>query len=436
MKRIIAVVVVASAVALGLAAVSCGKKSDVPTASAKAGKYQCPMHPQVVKDKPGNCPICGMQLELVEGIGGAHAHGTGSVVNGRVVVVVSPERQQQIGLRTEVVKRQKLARTIRASATVEYDETRWTQVFPRVGGYVQELYVDYTGKPVEKGQPLLKLYSPDLLAAQKEYLNALKAGDASLIRAARRRLELWQISDDQVTELEHRGEASDTLELRSPASGYVIKKNVFKGKAFMAMTSESAGDVLYEIADLSHVWVHAFVYEYELPFVKVGQPAHIKLPYFPDKVFDAKVTFIYPHLDPVSRTVEVRVEADNPNLELRPDMWGNVEIEADIGEGLVVPASAVIDTGERSIAFVDLGGGQLEPRELKIAVRTDDYYQVAHGVKEDERVVTHALFLVDSESQLKAAATDMSMPGMDRGGMKMDESHQGKDVGGQHQHAH
>jgi membrane fusion protein, copper/silver efflux system len=365
-------------------------------------KFQCPMHPTYTSDRPGLCPICGMSLVEIED---DHAKHDGAAVHGRTTVKIPSERRQQIGLATVEVKKERLTRTIRTNGTLEYDETRLTRVNPRIGGWIQDLYVNATGQRVEKGQALFKLYSPDLLVTEKEYLNALAAGSAELIGSARRRLELWGVSDGQIGELEKARRPSDTLDLLAPAAGYVIEKNVIAGQSFMP------GATLYEIADLSHLWVHAFVYEYELRHIVTGMPATVEVTAFPNTLFDAKVAFIYPYADEVSRTLTVRLELDNPKLELKPDMWANVEFDVDLGEALTVPASAVIDTGKRFVAFVDKGEGLLEPRELKIGGRTDDAFQVREGLAEGERVVARALFLIDAESQLKAAVAGMSADG-------------------------
>ena len=387
---------------IGLAA-GCSKTEDrTPAASHDAhakAKYHCPMHPTYVSDKPGSCPICGMNLVLIED-DDAPGTGTTASAQGRTTISIRNDRREQIGLTTVPVEKRKLERLIRASATIEYDETRWTKVNPRIGGWVRELYVNYTGQTVEKGQPLFKLYSPDLLATQREYVNALKSGDASLIQAARRRLELWDISEDQIAALEKGGLPSDTMEMQSPATGTVIEKNVTQGGSFMP------GESLYSIADLSHLWVHAFIYEFELPYVRTGQVATVEISHG-SRLYHTQVEFIYPNVDELSRTVEIRLSVDNRDLALRPDMWATVEIEADLGEMLTVPSSAVIDTGTRHIAFVDQGDGHLEPRKVKVGGRTDDFLQIRGGLAEGERVVTRALFLVDAESQLKAAIAGM-----------------------------
>ena len=413
-------------------------KEDQPKAKAAAkAKYHCPMHPTYVSDKPGECPICHMDLVPIKNDKaaapvatetneenheakheGEHTAAAESpAVPGRVAVMISPEKQQLIGLRTATVESRDLTNIIRTSGTFEHDERRLARIAPRFGGYIRDLKVNYTGQPVEKGEPLLTVYSPELISAENEYLLALqrlkslKAGAPDheaaqrLLDSARRRLSLWQIGEEELRELERTGQPKDELLLRSPVSGHVITKMAVEGKAFMA------GETLYEIGDLHHLWLRAYVYEYELPLIKVGQKARVILPNQGNQSYESEITFIYPHLDPQTRRAEIRLELDNPGHRLRPQMWANVEINASFGETLTIPASAVIDTGARFVAFVKNEDNHLEPREVKIGVQTDDYYQVLEGVKEGEEVVTRALFLVDSESQLKAAIAGMGAAG-------------------------
>lgn len=393
--------------ALVLGGYGCGSKPPRPgdgvahAAPDRAkSKYHCPMHPTYLSDRPGSCPICGMDLVPIDSDGSAPIGGA-AAVEGRTAIRIAADRREQIGLTTEPVARRTLARTIRAPATVELDETRRTLVSPRVGGWVQELYVDSYGQAVKKGDPLFKLYSPDLLATQTDYLQALKTGHAAVIAAARRRLELWDIGAAQLDEIEGTGRAGDTMVVLAPADGVVVKKDAVQGQAF------SPGEALFEIADLTHLWIHAFLYEQEVPLLKVGQRAVVELAYT-HRSCDARVSFIYPTVDAISRTVEVRLAVENPDLVLKPGMWATVEIEQDLGEVLAVPASAILQTGRRSLAFVDRDNGHLEPREVTIGGRSDDYWEIRAGLQEGERVVTRALFLVDSESQLKAAIAGLA----------------------------
>jgi Cu(I)/Ag(I) efflux system membrane fusion protein len=299
---------------------------------------------------------------------------------------------------------------------VEHDETRYARIAPRFAGWVRGLHVNFTGAPVERGQPLLTVYSPELWATENEYLIAWRGlqqlkedapaaqRDAAraLLESARLRLALFEIGDEVIRELEQRGQASSEMPFRAPFSGHVLVKNAIAGRAFMA------GESLFEIADLSHLWLRGYVYEFELPLVHEGQDALIQFPYLNDASFPAKVTFIYPHIEAQTRRGEIRLELDNPNHLLRPDMWANVELEIKVGEKLAVPASALIDTGRRYVAFVEGQDGHLDPREVQIGAKTDDDYEVVAGLKEGEQVVTRALFLVDSESQLKAAIAGMT----------------------------
>src|SRR5713226_5932885 len=342
-------------------------------------------------------------------------------------VMVSPDKQQLIGVRTAVVERRPLEKTIRTVGSITYDETKLTRVHSKIEGWVEKLYVNYIGKLIEKDQPLFTIYSPDLLATQQEYLLALKSherlaassipevklGAASLVEASKKRLSLWDISEKQIRDLGERGEPQRTLTLYSPHSGFVIKKDINEGMKVMPDKE------LYTIADLSTVWVNVDIYEYEIPLIKVGQQASLSLPYYPGQAFTGKVTYVYPYLEEKTRTVKVRLEFSNPGLKLKPEMYVNAEIKIDAGKQLAVPEEAVLDSGMRKIVFVDKGNGHFEPKEVKLGAKADGFYQVLSGLQEGERVAASSVFLLDSESRLGEAMGAMAgMPGMSMAGMQ------------------
>ncbi len=330
-------------------------------------------------------------------------------------VVVSPERQQISGVRFGPVGFQNLERIIRTVGRLDFDEKKISTVNPKIGGWIEELYVDYTGKMVRKGQPLLSIYSPELVSTQEEYLLALKAkkilsaspiadisgGGESLLQAARRRLLLWDITPKQIETLEKTGEIKKTMVLYAPADGFVMEKMAFKGMSLMP------GVTLFKIGDLSTIWVIADIYEYELPFIKIGNKARITLAYFPGESFEGTATYIYPSLDPKTRTAKVRFDLPNPEFKLKPEMWANVELKIPLGRKLVVPEDAVMDSGTMQMVFVDRGQGHFESRHIQIGAKVQGYYEVLSGLREGEKVVTSANFLIDSESQLKAATGAM-----------------------------
>ncbi|NWF55515.1 MAG: efflux RND transporter periplasmic adaptor subunit [Syntrophaceae bacterium] len=327
---------------------------------------------------------------------------------------ISPERQQLIGVRMGKVEKRRLDKVIRTVGRIDYDEKRLTTVSPKIGGWIEDLYVDFTGRYVNRGEPLLKIYSPDLVSAQEEYLLALRTAKAlggreTLVESARRRLKLWDITDDQIKNLEERGQVSKTLTLHSPFSGVVLERNVFQGM------NVTPGMALYKLADLSGVWLYADIYEYELPLIRPGQEGTIQLSYYPGETFKGKVIYIYPYLDAATRTAKVRFEFANPRGLLKPEMYANVEIKVPLGTKLAVPEGAIIDTGMRQVAFIDLGSGYFEAREVQLGPKVESYYVVLKGLTEGERVVTSANFLIDSESRFKEAAAGMGMPGMDHG---------------------
>jgi RND family efflux transporter MFP subunit len=401
-----------------LALAGCGKTESpggqTTNAPGKKALYHCPMHPTYTSDKPGDCPICGMKLVL---IGNDQPAASAISIPGRVSIVLSADKRQLIGLTTSPVERRNLSRTLRNPATVTHDETRFARIAPRFGGWVRSLQVNYTGQHVEKGEPLFTVYSPELFTAENDYLLAWKNSQITgasaaiqdsgkqLLETSRHKLELLQVGDEEIRALEKGGKASDELQIRAPLSGHVITKSAVEGQSF------NAGEMLYEIADLSHLWIRAAVYEFDLPQIKVGQKARVIFPNLNNQTFDSAITFIFPHIDPQTRRAEVRLELDNPRHEIRPDMWADVEIAVELGDVLAVPASSVIDTGTRYVAFVDGADNHLEPREVKIGAKTDDYFEVLDGLKAGEKVVTRALFLVDSESQLKAAISGMGSAG-------------------------
>jgi len=277
---------------------------------------------------------------------------------------------------------------------------------------VEKLYVNYTGQEVSKGQALLEIYSPELVAAQEEYLTALDyqrrlensaGGDVAqgardLLGSARQRLRYLDISDEQIQRLKASGEVSRTMTLHSPQQGIVVHKAVLEGAHI------APGQHLYRIAELSTVWVYADIYEYELPWIQVGQDAEVELSYLPGRMFNGRVTYVYPFLESKTRTVRVRMSFDNADGALKPEMYANVEIAAPVAEkAVVVPVQAVIHSGERRLAVVSLGEGRFQPRELEIGVEANGFYQVLDGLREGDRIVTSSQFLIDSESNLKAA---------------------------------
>jgi RND family efflux transporter MFP subunit len=279
---------------------------------------------------------------------------------------------------------------------------------------------------VQKGQPLLTIYSPDLVQTQQEYLLALKGrkelvespfGEAvnfseSLVQSVRRRLELWDISEEQIKELEKRGTPSRTMTLYAPASGFVMTRNAFPRQRVMPDTE------LYTLADLSTIWIVADIYEFEAADIKVGQPAAVAISSYPGREFRGKITYIYPQVDNATRTLKVRVELANKNFDIKPDMYGDVTLNINYGNRLVVPQEAVMDSGSEQLVYVSLGDGYFEPRKVQLGPKIDSQYVVLAGLKAGERVVTSGNFLIDSESKLKSAASGMGMPGMDMGSPK------------------
>jgi Cu(I)/Ag(I) efflux system membrane fusion protein len=313
------------------------------------------------------------------------------------VVHVDPQRLQKIGVRFADAKRAPFVRTIRALGRVTWDETRLVDVAPRVGGFVRDLRAVALGAKVAKGESLFSLYSPELYSAQVEYLQALKGRSEPLRLAARSRLRLWGVADADVAALEKRGAPLETLPVRAPSSGVVVEKNVVEGAAF------EPGTRLFRIAPLEQLWVEAEVYASDLALVSAGQRAVIRAPYLPGRSIDARVAYVLPSLASESRTGRVRLELPNGDLALRPEMFVDVDLQADLGERLLVPASAVIFAGERRVVFVDRGAGALEPRAIETGLSSADAVEVLKGVEPGERVVASGAFLISAESRIQSA---------------------------------
>ena len=328
---------------------------------------------------------------------------------------VSPERIQKLGVKTEAAGRRSIGRSMRANGRIEIDERRVFAVSPRFEGWVERLHVNVTGQPVGRGQPLFEAYSPELVSVQREYaIAAHQAAEASpqtqaamhqLAEAALIRLRNWEISEEQIKALAAGGEPRRTLTFRSPAAGVVTEKKAVQGMRF------APGDSLYQIADISSVWVLADVPEQEIAGVRTGARASLHVEAYPERSFEGKVGYIYPTLNAQTRTVQVRIELANADGLLKPAMYAQVELPAAAAQDvLAVPLSAVIDSGKRQVALVEVGEGRFEPRELKLGVRDDAYVEVREGIKEGERVVTAGNFLIDSESNLKAALGGLEAP--------------------------
>ena len=371
-----------------------------------------PMDPGYVRDKPGKAP-CGMDLVPVYEDTGAAAAAPGAIS-------ISPATIQSMGVRTAKVQVRPLSRLTLAVGRVTFDERNLAVITTKVDGWVERLYVNATGDPVRKGQALLSIYSPDLVSAQEEYLLAvrnLKAmktspvkemaeGAQRLARASRRRLSYFDISAGQINELERTGRVRKHLTLYSPANGIVTKRMATQGMY------TRAGMPLLEVADLSTIWVDADIYQYELPWIKVGQPVTMTLEYLPGETFPGKIDYVYPYLKEATRTAKVRLRFRNPGLKLKPEMFAQVKIESPVAHNaVVVPADAVIDTGLKQHVFIALGQGRFEPREVKLGVLGNDgVREVLSGLKGGEDVVVSAQFMLDSESRFREAVQLMMPP--------------------------
>lgn len=367
--------------------------------------YTCGMHPWVILPKPGDCPICHMKLTPID-----PDKFTGEIAIDPVIV-------QNMGVRVQPVVTGPLTRTIRTVGTIDYNERAVRDVNIKTPGWIEKLYVDFVGAHVKAGQPLFELYSPQLFAAQEEYLLSLKnkghigsdlspdaAKDAvTLLEAARTRLEYFDITEEQIKALEQNGKPSKTMTIRSPHTGFVIAKHANEGMKV------DPGMQVYRIADLSKVWVLVTLYEYQLPYVEEGMKATMSLPYIPGQTFEGEVIYIYPYLETKTREVQIRLEFENQQNLLKPGMFANVTLQSTLAaEKTLAPRSAVIDTGERQVAFVSRGEGKFEPREVRVGVESGDgMVEIISGLKPGEMVVTSGQFLIDSEAKMREALAKM-----------------------------
>ncbi len=374
----------------------------------ESGKYACPMHPFIVTDRPGACPICGMTLvpqESMASSGGAPPVGSEEV--GRVAV--NPTQRLMANVATEKVAMREFSLDTFAVGKIAWNERKVAKVAARFGGRVEKLHVDFTGMRVVRGQPLLDIYSPELIATQREYLLARNGvervrespyGDAremssGLLTATRRRLALWNVTDAQIEELEQTGEPRTMFTVFAPAGGIVTERLVTAGQYVME------GTPLYAIADLGNVWIMAEIYETEIHKVAVGTGASIMTDAYPGREFRGQVAFVDPFMNPETRTVRVRVDLPNPGELLKPEMFVNVSFRGKRGKALSVPDTAVLVTGREAMAWVETAPNTFEPRVVRTGQKSAGYYEILSGLSEGETVVTSGGFLLDSESQLK-----------------------------------
>ena len=426
----------------------------IATMSSSEQLYTCGMHPQIVQNKPGNCPICGMKLQPVRNNSARRtasaaadkkttsASGKAGAVGDRKVkyykstmmlgeisqtprkdsmgmdmvpvyedeasdsssISIDPVTVQNMGIRTGVVTRGPLDRTVRTVGVIDYNETALTDITTKYKGWIENLYVDSAGKQVKAGEPLFDIYSPDLYSAQNEYVLALNQSASPGLRgSARQKLKLFDISEDQIAELEKSRKPQRALRVDAPRDGIVTEKMVVQGQMV------DPGMKLYRLADLAIVWVQSQIFEKDLPYVSTGQEAEVSLSYFPDRKFRGRVTYIYPTVDEKTRTGRVRMEFHNPGFFLKPGMFATVELHAEVEKSaLLVPDTAVLRSGDRNTVFVALEGGKFDPRVVTIGARGENnMYQVLSGLSEGERVVTSGQFMLDSESQLREAIQKM-----------------------------
>jgi len=396
-------------------------KHDLPAASQRRVLYYVdPMHPAYKSDRPGIAPDCGMQLEPVYA-DDDRTRTTPPELPAAVppgTIRIPPERQQLIGVKFATVEQSPMSRSIRTVGKVTFDETRVAHVHTRIEGWIEKVFVDFTGDVVKAGQPMLTIYSPEMLASQQELLLARRARDLmksnplasaaehgeSLFEAAKRRLQLWDLSEDQIQQVLETGQPIRSITVRAPAGGFVTARNAFPNQK---VTPDSD---LYTITDLSRLWIMAEVFESDITSIKVGDRAYIIFATGGPPSLAARVNYIQPQVDPMTRTLKVRLDANNPGMRMKPDMFVNVEFGVVTAAQVTVPADAVLDTGDRQTVFLDLGNGYLEPRQVVVGERFGDRVAISRGLTAGERVVSSGTFLIDSESRLKSAASGMGAP--------------------------
>lgn len=457
-RILIGVILVAAGILIGIGYGRWyGPREKVAITEAKKPKgYHCPMHPNYRSDKPGDCGICGMKL--VPDDDASHPHdapaqasanrkllyyrdpkqpdfksdkpGTNPATGNDLEPVyaddsasmpmgtirVRPEKQQLIGVKFGEATTAAGTHTFRAVGRVAMDETRLAKVQTKIEGWIDKVYVDFTGKLVEEGQPLLTLYSPEMLASQQEYLLAVRGRDMlrnsplagtgrqneSLLEAAKKRLELWDLSDEQIAEITRTGKPLKNITLYSPIGGFVMMRNAFPKQRITPETE------LYTVADLSKVWIMADVFENESPMIRTGMPVRVSLPYAGGRKLQGRVDYIQPQVDMTTRTLKVRIEADNPEMVLKPEMFVDVEFQVGMPTRVTVPSEAVLNSGLKKTVFVDRGNGYLEPRQVEIGGRIGNRVEITKGLRAGDKVVISGNFLIDSESQLKSAAAGMA----------------------------
>jgi RND family efflux transporter MFP subunit len=416
-----------------------GQRATVQTREV----YYCPMHKAYESDKPGNCPICSMKLlkkEVAPSGGDASAQveksasktsempgmpmpgtpaGPGAQT-GENTVFIAPQQQQIIGVQTAPATLRLLEREIRAVGKIAFDATKVTHIHTKVSGWIEQVFANFVGKFIKKGDPLFTIYSPDLVATQEEYLLALRArrelatssiehvalGAERLVDASRQRLRLWDVTDEEIVRLEKEGKARRDITVYSPTSGVVTELAAYHHGRYITPELD-----LYTIVDLSTVWALGEIYEYDLPLVRQGQKVLVELPNADGSpAMTGIISFIYPYLNPATRTGQIRIVFDNPGQRLKPDMFVNLKLRIDLGRQLTVPEDAVLNTGTQQYVFVDKGDGQFEPREVKLGMQAEGSYAIKQGLKQGERVATAANFILDSESRLKGAFANMGVP--------------------------
>ena len=408
-NKIVRVLMISTAVAGLYGMLGCEPKTaEKPSSTAKVNEvkqlYQCPMHHQIIRDHPGTCPLCGMTLVPIHGDA---EHG---------VVRIDPAVVQNIGVRTEIVERRWLASEMRLDGRVMADESRIRSVTARVMGYVEKLNASVSGQTVHEGESLLEFYSPDLVSAQQELIQAvryreelpqaaapsLRENSGELVQSTHRRLLNWGVSETFANELEKTRQVQRRVPVPSPIAGVLVRKNVVEGQ------SVSPGMEMFQIADLSRVWITARVFQADMASVKIGSPVSLHFRNLPGRDFVSRVYFISPEMDPATRTAEIRVQLSNtPAMDLRPEMFAEVVVSGAADSVLAVPEQSILHAGERQIAIVSLGEGRFQAREVHLGRSAQGYVEILDGLFEGDALVVSSQFLIDSESNLRAVIEQM-----------------------------